>query len=159
MFSPDSGKGGIVTSRLIKANVSRQSTGKSEFDAIESRRGDAFFQEVLCLSIVGLPSSQRSTSECLLFAARLTMTPWPQAIFRCTSTVMRRSPTISRRKATAWAGTGAWRPVSAPRDTGVFVAPAPAHTRGVGLRLSGYLRGPCRSLHRRADRLAGEVES
>ena len=50
-----SGKNGIAASSLIKAYVGLLCTGKSDFDAIEALRGDAFFRDALGLSAV--PSS------------------------------------------------------------------------------------------------------
>lgn len=52
---PICGKGGIASSSLIKAYVGLLCTGKSDFDAIESLRGDAFFRDALGLATV--PSS------------------------------------------------------------------------------------------------------
>lgn len=52
---PIAGKGGIGTSSLLKAYVGLLCSGKSDFDAIESLRGDAFFRDALDLSTV--PSS------------------------------------------------------------------------------------------------------
>jgi hypothetical protein len=52
---PISGKGGIHSSSLIKAYVGLMCTGKSDFDAIESLRQDAFFKSALGLATV--PSS------------------------------------------------------------------------------------------------------
>jgi len=52
---PISGQGGIATSSLIKAYVGLLCTGKSDFDAIESLRLDAFFKSALGLAAV--PSS------------------------------------------------------------------------------------------------------
>lgn len=52
---PISGKGGINSSSLIKAYVGLMCTGKSDFDAIESLRQDAFFKSALGLATV--PSS------------------------------------------------------------------------------------------------------
>jgi hypothetical protein len=52
---PIAAKSGIATSSLIKAYVGLLCTGKSDFDAIEAVRGDAFFRDALGLSAV--PSS------------------------------------------------------------------------------------------------------
>jgi len=52
---PISGKGGINSSSLIKAYIGLMCTGKSDFDAIESLRQDAFFKSALGLTAV--PSS------------------------------------------------------------------------------------------------------
>lgn len=52
---PISGPGGIATSSLIKAYVGLLCTGKSDFDAIESLRQDAFFRDAL--GLVAVPSS------------------------------------------------------------------------------------------------------
>jgi hypothetical protein len=52
---PISGKGGIATSSLIKTYVGLLCTGKSDFDAIESLRQDAFFKAAL--GLVAVPSS------------------------------------------------------------------------------------------------------
>ena len=52
---PISGQGGINTSSLIKACVGLLCTGKSDFDAIESLRQDAFFKSAL--GLVAVPSS------------------------------------------------------------------------------------------------------
>lgn len=52
---PISGQGGINTSSLIKAYVGLLCTGKSDFDAIESLRQDAFFKSAL--GLVAVPSS------------------------------------------------------------------------------------------------------
>jgi len=52
---PINGSGGIATSSLIKAYVGLLCTGKSDFDAIESLRRDAFFRDALGLASV--PSS------------------------------------------------------------------------------------------------------
>jgi len=52
---PIAAKNGIATSSLIKAYVGLLCTGKSDFDAIEALRGDAFFRDALGLSAV--PSS------------------------------------------------------------------------------------------------------
>lgn len=52
---PISGQGGIATSSLPKAYVGLLCTGKSDFDAIESRRQDAFFRDAL--GLVAVPSS------------------------------------------------------------------------------------------------------
>lgn len=52
---PISGKAGIATSSLIKAYVGLLCTGKSDFDAIESLRQDAFFKSAL--GLVAVPSS------------------------------------------------------------------------------------------------------
>lgn len=49
---PICGKGGIASSSLIKAYVGLLCTGKSDFDAIESLRGDAFFRDALGLATV-----------------------------------------------------------------------------------------------------------
>ena len=46
---PISGKGGINSSSLIKAYIGLMCTGKSDFDAIESLRQDAFFKSALGL--------------------------------------------------------------------------------------------------------------
>jgi len=50
-----SGQGGIHTSSLIKAYVGLLYTGKSDFDAIELLRHDAFFR--VALGLVMVPSS------------------------------------------------------------------------------------------------------
>lgn len=42
---PINGVGGIATSSLIKAYIGLLCTGKSDFDAIESLRQDAFFRD------------------------------------------------------------------------------------------------------------------
>ncbi len=52
---PVSGQGGIATSSLVKAYVGLLCTGKSDFDAIEPLRRDAFFREAL--GLVAVPSS------------------------------------------------------------------------------------------------------
>ena len=52
---PISGQGGIATSSLLKAYVGLLCTGKSDFDAIESRCRDAFFKDAL--GLVAVPSS------------------------------------------------------------------------------------------------------
>jgi hypothetical protein len=52
---PISGAGGIATSSLIKAYIGLLCTGKSDFDAIESLRQDAFFRDAL--GLVAVPSS------------------------------------------------------------------------------------------------------
>ncbi len=52
---PITGKGGINSSSLIKAYIGLMCTGKSDFDAIESLRQDAFFKSALGLAVV--PSS------------------------------------------------------------------------------------------------------
>jgi hypothetical protein len=52
---PISGQGGIATSSLLKAYVGLLRTGKSDFDAIESLRRDAFFRDAL--GLVAVPSS------------------------------------------------------------------------------------------------------
>jgi len=52
---PISGQGGIAASSLLKAYVGLLCTGKSDFDAIESLRRDAFFRDALGLAAV--PSS------------------------------------------------------------------------------------------------------
>lgn len=52
---PVSGQGGIATSSLLKAYVGLLCTGKSDFDAIESLRRDAFFRDAL--GLVAVPSS------------------------------------------------------------------------------------------------------
>ena len=52
---PVSGQGGIATSSIIKAYVGLLCTAKSDFDAIESLRRDAFFHSALGLSAI--PSS------------------------------------------------------------------------------------------------------
>ena len=52
---PVSGQGGIATSSLLKAYVGLLCTGKSDFDAIESLRRDAFFKDAL--GLVAVPSS------------------------------------------------------------------------------------------------------
>jgi hypothetical protein len=44
---PINGSGGIASSSLIKAYVGLRCTGKSDFDAIESLRQDAFFRDAL----------------------------------------------------------------------------------------------------------------
>jgi Transposase DDE domain group 1 len=52
---PIAGQGGIATSSIIKAYVGLLCTAKSDFDAIESLRRDAFFHSALGLSAI--PSS------------------------------------------------------------------------------------------------------
>jgi hypothetical protein len=52
---PINGSGGIASSSLIKAYIGLLCTGKSDFDAIESLRQDAFFRDALGLASV--PSS------------------------------------------------------------------------------------------------------
>lgn len=52
---PITGQGGIATSSLLKAYVGLLCTGKSDFDAIESLRRDAFFKDAL--GLVAVPSS------------------------------------------------------------------------------------------------------
>lgn len=52
---PINGTGGIASSSLIKAYIGLLCTGKSDFDAIESLRQDAFFRNALGLASV--PSS------------------------------------------------------------------------------------------------------
>lgn len=52
---PISGQGGINTSSLLKAYIGLLCTGKSDFDAIEPLRQDAFFRDALNLTAV--PSS------------------------------------------------------------------------------------------------------
>jgi hypothetical protein len=54
-FPVVSGKGGIATSSLLKAYVGLLCTGKSDFDAIESLRQDAFFRDAM--GLVAVPSS------------------------------------------------------------------------------------------------------
>jgi hypothetical protein len=52
---PISGHGGIATSSIIKAYVGLLCTAKSDFDAIETLRRDAFFHSAL--GLVAIPSS------------------------------------------------------------------------------------------------------
>lgn len=52
---PVTGRGAIATSSLIKAYVGLLCMGKSDFDAIEALRADAFFRDALDLALV--PSS------------------------------------------------------------------------------------------------------
>lgn len=52
---PINGSGGIASSSLIKAYIGLLCTGKSDFDAIESLRQDAFFRDAMGLASV--PSS------------------------------------------------------------------------------------------------------
>jgi hypothetical protein len=52
---PISGQGGIATSSIVKAYVGLLCTAKSDFDAIETLRRDAFFHSALGLSAI--PSS------------------------------------------------------------------------------------------------------
>ena len=52
---PLSGQGGIATSSIVKAYVGLLCTAKSDFDAIETLRRDAFFHSAL--GLVAIPSS------------------------------------------------------------------------------------------------------
>lgn len=76
---PISGQGGIATSSLIKAYVGLLCTGKSDFDAIESLRRDAFFKDALGLMAVPSSPTLRQRMDALADAGDTALTALDEA--------------------------------------------------------------------------------
>ncbi len=89
---PISGQGGIATSSLIKAYVGLLCTGKSDFDAIESLRRDAFFREALGLVVVPSSPTLRQRMDALAESSDTALTALDEANERL---LRRAKPTLS----------------------------------------------------------------
>lgn len=76
---PISGQGGIATSSLLKAYVGLLCTGKSDFDAIESLRRDAFFKDALGLMAVPSSPTLRQRMDALADAGDTALTALDEA--------------------------------------------------------------------------------
>lgn len=71
---PISGQGGIATSSLLKAYIGLLCTGKSDFDAIEPLRQDAFFRDALNLQAVPSSPTLRQRMDSLASAGDAALT-------------------------------------------------------------------------------------
>jgi hypothetical protein len=76
---PISGQGGIATSSLLKAYIGLLCTGKSDFDAIESLRPDAFFKDALGLAAVPSSPTLRQRMDALAGAGDTALTALDEA--------------------------------------------------------------------------------
>jgi hypothetical protein len=89
---PISGKGGIAASSLIKAYVGLLCTGKSDFDAIESLRRDAFFRDALGLAAVPSSPTLRQRMDTLADSGDTALTALDEANERL---LRRAKPTLT----------------------------------------------------------------
>lgn len=89
---PIAAKSGIATSSLLKAYVGLLCTGKSDFDAIESLRGDAFFRDALGLSTVPSSPTLRQRMDALGEAGDSALTALDEANERL---LRRAKPTLT----------------------------------------------------------------
>jgi len=76
---PISGKGGIATSSIIKAYVGLLCTAKSDFDAIETLRRDAFFHSALGLTAIPSSPTLRQRMDSLGEAGDVALTALDEA--------------------------------------------------------------------------------
>jgi hypothetical protein len=112
---PISGKGGIATSSLIKAYVGLLCTGKSDFDAIESLRQDAFFKSALGLAAVPSSPTLRQRMDALADPGIARSPPWTTPTSACCAGP---SPTSRRCPPAIWPWTSMslpWTTVARPR--------------------------------------------
>ena len=89
---PIVGQGGIATSSLIKAYVGLLCTGKSDFDAIESLRQDAFFKSALGLAVVPSSPTLRQRMDAVADAGDNALTALDEANARL---LRRAKPTLT----------------------------------------------------------------
>lgn len=89
---PITGTGGIASSSMIKAYIGLLCTGKSDFDAIESLRQDAFFRDALGLATVPSSPTLRQRMDTLASAGDRALTALDEANERL---LRRAKPTLT----------------------------------------------------------------